>query len=328
MASALFFGSVFSRCRLPRVLGEIFGGILLGPTVLGAPFPEGRLFSFFSWFGLAALMFISGFEIQKTFERRDRKIITAVLLGSIILPFCAGLFFPLLAGTAGLLGMQRNVPALQLVCAAVVAVTSIPVISKIFIDLKIIHTRFAKVVLITATLHDVLLWLALAVIMAMVNTSGVFVPAVSGALGAFLAGIALGLMPAGRFQKARARIKGIALALAVPLYFALVGFKIDLIHSFDPRLFFLFLVFATSVSIAGTLIAARAVINDWLSSFNLAVAMNSRGAMGIVLASMAFKLGVISEAFFVTLVLVSLLSSLFAGFWLRYMVSRGERLLS
>jgi Kef-type K+ transport system membrane component KefB len=67
------FGYLFHRLKLPRVIGEIFGGVLLGPTVLGYFLPdaahgifsafeaEGMLISMISWLGLVLLMFISGF---------------------------------------------------------------------------------------------------------------------------------------------------------------------------------------------------------------------------------------------------------------------------
>ncbi|HVH14131.1 MAG TPA: cation:proton antiporter [Candidatus Angelobacter sp.] len=44
-----------------------------------------------------------------------------------------------------------------------VSVTSIPVISKIFIDLRIMDTRFAKIVLAVATVEDVIQFGALAI---------------------------------------------------------------------------------------------------------------------------------------------------------------------
>src|SRR5271165_6588118 len=50
-----------------------------------------------------------------------------------------------------------------IVLAVGVAVTSVPVVSKIFADLKILHTRFARLVLGVAVLEDIALWLALAV---------------------------------------------------------------------------------------------------------------------------------------------------------------------
>src|SRR6202453_1055789 len=44
-----------------------------------------------------------------------------------------------------------------------IALTSVPVVTKIFADLKILHTRFARLILGVAVLEDIVLWLALAV---------------------------------------------------------------------------------------------------------------------------------------------------------------------
>jgi Kef-type K+ transport system membrane component KefB len=74
--------------------------------------------------------------------------------------------------------------------------------------------------------------------------------------------------------------------------------------------------------------AARIARQDWLSSFNLGVAMNTRGGPGIVLATIAFDLGIINEAFFSTLVLIAIVTSIAAGYWLRIVLSKGWNLLS
>ena len=60
-------------------------------------------------------------------------------------------------------GPKGNGVSLIIILAAGVAVTSVPVVSKIFADLKILHTRFARLILGVAVLEDVVLWLALAV---------------------------------------------------------------------------------------------------------------------------------------------------------------------
>src|SRR5450432_553434 len=61
-----------------------------------------------------------------------------------------------------LAGPNGNRTSLIIVLAVGVAVTSVPVVSKIFADLKILHTRFARLVLGVAVLEDKVLWLALA----------------------------------------------------------------------------------------------------------------------------------------------------------------------
>jgi Kef-type K+ transport system membrane component KefB len=67
------------------------------------------------------------------------------------------LIHPALAGPNG------NRVSLIIILAVGVAVTSVPVVSKIFADLNILHTRFARLVLGVAVLEDIVLWLALAV---------------------------------------------------------------------------------------------------------------------------------------------------------------------
>jgi Kef-type K+ transport system membrane component KefB len=398
LLSAHSFGYLFHRLKLPRVIGEIFGGVLLGPTVLEYLFPdvahwifnafqaEGKLISMISWLGLVLLMFISGFEVQNSFDRKDRKIVIVTLLGSTIIPFLVGWLAPSFYDFSPYLGSKSNLLAMKIIVGIAVAITSIPVISKIFIDLGILNTSFAKIVLATATFHDVVLWVALAIATGLVSsqatslagmlatvlitiiflgvslfvmpkivrfssstkynvlmrssTSGyvMFVcflfAAVASILevnivfGALLAGMVIGVMPHEQFAKAKEHIKDISLAFFVPIYFAIIGLRLDLIHHFDVVFSLQFLLFATTFAVLGTLFALRLARVDWLSSFNIAVAMNARGGPLIVLATVALELGIINQTFFVTLVLIALTTSLLAGSWFRHVMSMGWPLLN
>jgi Kef-type K+ transport system membrane component KefB len=145
--------------------------------------------------------------------------------------------------------------------------------------------------------------------------------------GAFLAGVVIGLMPHDRFGNAKEHIKDISLAFFIPIYFAIVGLKIDLIYHFDLLFFLGFLLFATTFAAIGTLTALKLAKEDWLSSFNITVAMNARGGPGIVLATIAFDLAIINQTFFVTLVLIAIVTSLLAGYWFKYVLSKGWPLL-
>jgi Kef-type K+ transport system membrane component KefB len=398
LASAHFFGYVFEKCRFSKVMGEICGGIVLGPSLVGYFFPamyqwlfnafpsEGKLLSMMYWLGLVFLMFISGFELKKSFDRHDVKIICAIFLGSTSIPFLAGWCAPLVVDFSPFMGRAQNALALQIVTAIAVSITAIPVIAKMFIDLHISETRFARVVITTATLHDIVLWVALAVatslvsgevfsfsamhitiifmviffflalfiiptVMSFINKSRYnvliksssagyvlivcfFFAALASILhvhilfGGFLAGVIIGAMPDNRFHKEKVHIKEIALSFFIPLSFALVGLKLDFIHHGNLVLFLYFLLFAVSASFAGTIIAAKLCGKDWLSSFNLGVAMNVRGALGIVLASVAFDVGIINETFFLTLVLVAMVTSIAAGYWFTLVAYKKWELLT
>src|SRR5437660_4212916 len=112
------FGFLFYEVKLPRVIGEIFGGLVLGPTFFGllAPdaenwvfgaFPsEGALISVISYIGLILLMFISGFEIQRAFSKEDRKIATSFLVGATFVPFIIGMAYPFVYNFLPFLGLN------------------------------------------------------------------------------------------------------------------------------------------------------------------------------------------------------------------------------
>jgi Kef-type K+ transport system membrane component KefB len=77
-----------------------------------------------------------------------------------------------------------------------------------------------------------------------------------------------------------------------------------------------------SVSLAGRMAGFRG-----LDLMNLSLTTNARGGPGIVLASVAFDAGIISSAFYTTLVLTAILTSQMAGAWLDYVLRKGWPLL-
>lgn len=174
-------GYLSERLRQPRLIGEIVAGILLGPFVLGAFAPSLSLklfgsssagvnkieivLNFIYWIGLFLLMFISGSETRRLMARENQRE-TAWLLGVgtplpflLVLSLGLGSYLPL-SQITGVAGQQTSA---LLILAIAVAVTSIPVISRIFYDLRILHTRFASLILGSAVLEDIILWGVLAV---------------------------------------------------------------------------------------------------------------------------------------------------------------------
>lgn len=182
LAAAHALGFLAERIAIPRVIGEVAAGLLLGPTLLGRWFPEafhrlfdafpshGKLLGLMAQFGLILLMFTSGLKFQPRFEKSDGIIGSAIVIGSTIFPFAAGWLFTFLFNPAPFLGPAQNTTALKIVVAVSIAVTSIPVLSKILYDLGVIHTRFAKLVIAVAGIHDTLLWMALAVASGLVTS--------------------------------------------------------------------------------------------------------------------------------------------------------------
>ncbi len=413
------FGHLFAYFRQPRVVGEILGGLLLGPTFFGYFLPELQEMLFPSTdkvtypvlgaiyqLGLLLLMFCSGIEVRSKFEPGERRTALAITATGTLIPFGLGLLFLKLFDLTGwkilevkrFYGEANNDTAFLLVFAIAIAVTSIPVISRIMLDLKILETSFARIVLGAAVVEDILLYVVLAIAIGMVgqqegDISGlqsllqiapdsgyaklyhVLIPlafigfsllfgprlfvflsrfrynllmksspvafllvimlimtglcillGITPIFGAFVAGMVIGSHDDPRINPSPETIKNFSFAFFVPVYFAIVGLKLDLVHAFEPIFFLIFLLFACGAKSFSVYAGARGAGETKQGAWNLAVAMNARGGPGIVLASVAYDAAIVGESFYVVLVMLAIITSLMAGSWLGYVVRSGESL--
>src|ERR1700723_1794277 len=347
---------------------------------------QGHILDFVYWLGLLLLMFLAGAETQQLFTREERREVGWLTIVGTGLPFALGLLFAPWLIRPSLAGPNGNRISLTIILAVGVAVTSIPVVSKIFADLKILHTRFARLVLGVAVLEDIVLWLALAVATAMAGkaaldpramsyhlaaTVGFFVlgltivprivkrlnkarfnilakhsPAgyaiavllaycvLAGALdvslvfAAFLAGFAVIHKKRRLFVESLDAIGKVAFAFFVPIYFVIVGLKLDLVKGLSLSMMALFLVGSCVVKILSVSLAGRCAGFRGLDLINLAITTNARGGPGIVLARGAFEAGIISPQFYTTLVVAAVVTSQMAGAWLDYVLRKGWPLLT
>lgn len=384
LASAFVVGRLFERLQAPKVVGEIIGGMLFGGTFLGAIAPdlmgqifdsyneEGKVLNIFYQLGLSFLMFSSGYNTTIDLQRKNARIFLSLFIGSTLIPMVLGLAFvkgfaPYFIGTAD------SYAAFLLVFIIGIAITSIPVISKIFFDMGIINTRFANVVLTASTLQDLCLWILLntaidiarseelniwnmcvvilltlslflavhfigrklekinvrirnASFMQMCFISLFLIVAALGCLkinmmySAFLAGyIIRGIT--NNDKNAAEKVKCItdfSFAFFVPVYFALVGIQLNLLHNFSLVRFAVFFVIAFALEWIGTVLLLIAATNlRRRVVWNFGITMNARGGPGIVLATVAYNYDIINAEFFTVLILTTMLSSLIAGYWLR-----------
>ncbi len=393
---AQLLGYLFVKLRQPKVVGEILAGVVLGPALVGRlPFASGlmeavkhqdSILNFVYWLGLLLLMFLSGAETRQLFTREERREVGWLVIVGSGIPFVLGLIAGPWLVRPALAGPNGNPISLIIILAVGVAVTSVPVVSKIFADLKILHTRFARLVLGVAVLEDIVLWLALAVATALASktalspkvisyhliTTVIFfglgltiVPrivkrinksrfnvvakhspvgyaiavllgycVVAGALGvslvfaAFLAGFAVVHKKRRLFAEALDAIGKVSFAFFIPVYFAIVGLKLDLVRGLSLWMIAGFILGSCAVKILSVALAGRFAGFRGLDLINLAITANARGGPGIVLASVAFDAGIISPKFYTTLILAAVLTSQMAGAWLDYVLRRGWPLLT
>jgi len=131
-------------------------------------------------------------------------------------------------------------------------------------------------------------------------------------LGAFIAGIAIGDSVHLK-EKAREIIYQFVTNIFAPLFFVSIGLKVNFVENFNGSLVLLVLVVAYIGKVSGAAIGAR--LGGFTRKESLAVGfgMNARGAMEIILGTLALQAGLINEPIFVALVIMALVTSLTSG---------------
>ena len=130
--------------------------------------------------------------------------------------------------------------------------------------------------------------------------------------GAFLAGVALGDSPHMR-EKTRRTIEQFVGSVFAPLFFASIGLRVDFLAHFDVGLVAIVLFVACFCQILGGSLGARLAGFPQRHAWSIGFALNARGAMEIVLATLALQAGLINQRLFVALVVMALVTSMLAG---------------
>jgi Kef-type K+ transport system membrane component KefB len=144
---------------------------------------------------------------------------------------------------------------------------------------------------------------------------------------AFLAGFAVVHKKRRLFAEALDAIGKVAFAFFIPVYFAIVGLKLDLVRGVSLSMMVAFIAGSCLIKLVSVCLAGRCAGFRGLDLVNLAVTTNARGGPGIVLASVALEAGIISAPFYTTLVVAAILTSQLAGAWLDFVLARGWPLL-
>ncbi len=172
MAVGQALGRLFARLGQPPVLGEVVGGILLGPSLLGWLWPAGYAYllppavapylGVVAQLGVILYMFLVGLELNAGLLRKQAHAAVTISHAGIVLPFLLGaalalLLYPRLAGP----GVPFTSFALFLGVA--LAITAFPVLARILTDRGMTRGELGVLALGCAAAGDLTAWCLLAV---------------------------------------------------------------------------------------------------------------------------------------------------------------------
>jgi Kef-type K+ transport system membrane component KefB len=383
LSMSLLCGQLMSRLRLPAVFGELFGGIILGPTVWGwlSPGTYHWLFptSGAAFQGRDALiqicmlffLFAAGLEMNLSLaKKRVTNIVWASLTG-IVIPFVLGFSMVILFPDLWIGHFKVETLLFATFMGTALSISALPVIVRILMDLDLMNTDMGMIITGAATINDLVGWSLFAFILSNLAPESIinitpymtfilvfllfaFMLTIGRALaqealkwlksympwpgaflgittilillaaacaeavgihavfGAFLVGLAFS-QNLGKRDEAHEMVYQFVMYFFAPLYFVSIGLRANFVASFDLVLVLVVLLIACIGKVLGVTLGLRASKMPWKQSAVIGFALNARGAMEMILATVARDAGLIDDHLFVALIIMALVTSILSG---------------
>jgi Kef-type K+ transport system membrane component KefB len=180
MLTTMTAGWLARKLGQSRVVGEIIGGILLGPSVLGRIAPHAANFLFpkssfdtfevLSTLGLVLFLFLIGMELDlgKLYRQRTTALFASTM--SILVPFAVGsALAPSLQLRFAAQG-TASLPFLLFICIAM-SITALPVLARILEERGLQSTELGTTAIFCAAVGDLSAWLLLSLALALIGAS-------------------------------------------------------------------------------------------------------------------------------------------------------------
>ena len=365
------FGKIFRAIRLPVVFGELLGGIVVGPLLLGIVNPDSEVIKVLAELGVFFLMLHAGLETDpdELFTASKKSILIA--LGGMLLPFGGGFYVAHLFGqdlvSSLFIGMGLSISAIALA-------------TRIFKDCGFFKSKASHITITAAIIDDILGLILFSLIISLAETGaielmpllylllkvvaffaivliggmklsplmnrfiyfgnkgftltliiallmGVIAEAIGlhMIIGAFLAGLFIReeIIDKAVFAKIEDRVYGMSYSFFGPIFFASLAFHLDLSAFYSNPLFLLSIL---GIAIAGKIIGSggMALLQKIkpADSMIIGLAMNNRGAVELIIASVGMSLGIINQEVFSILIIMAFLTTVLSAGLLPFIISK------
>jgi Kef-type K+ transport system membrane component KefB/mannitol/fructose-specific phosphotransferase system IIA component (Ntr-type) len=177
LGAAHALGELARRIGQPVVVGEMIAGLLLGPTCFGALAPEAQQWLFpregpaavaldaVVALAVALVLLIAGLEVDLSTVSRQGRAAIAVGLAGLAVPLSVGGFWAWYAPDWWGMPPRGEPASFAVFFGAALAVSALPVIAKIFLDMGLFQSDFGMLVLVAATINNLLAWLTFSVVL-------------------------------------------------------------------------------------------------------------------------------------------------------------------
>lgn len=180
MVTARLVGALFTKLNQPAVIGEVIGGILLGPSLLGRLAPDLQVWllpteaapflNVIAQLGVILYMFLIGLELDLGVMRATVFTTVGISVASIAIPFVIGAAFAL-SLTADLIPAGVPFTSFALFLGVSMSITAFPVLARILSDRQLQRTPLGVLALTCAAINDAIAWCLLAFVVSVMHAT-------------------------------------------------------------------------------------------------------------------------------------------------------------
>jgi Kef-type K+ transport system membrane component KefB/nucleotide-binding universal stress UspA family protein len=387
-------GEAAQRIGQPSVMGQLIGGLLLGPSFFGVLWPAGQhavfpmdgaqksMIDAVSELGILMLLLLTGMETDLQLVRRVGRAAIAVALAGVAVPFACGFtlgeFLP-----AEFLPDPNTRVVTAIFLGTALSISSVKIVAVVVREMNFMRRDLGQIIVASAILEDTIGWVIIAVAFGLaaagtidlwsvgraVIGTGLFMLAsftlgrrivsrlirwandnfrsdfpvittilivmalmalttqligVNTVLGAFVAGILIGQSPI-LTRHIDEQLRGLIVALFMPVFFGVAGLNADLTILHSPALALLavgLIAIASIGKFAGAFIGGTVGGLSRAESFALGCAMNARGSTEVIVASLGLSTGLLTQNLFTLIVIMAIVTTMAMPTMLRWSLKR------
>ncbi|KAH6558310.1 hypothetical protein KP509_1Z070100 [Ceratopteris richardii] len=327
--------------KQPRVISEIVGGVLLGPSALGRierykakifPSQSFILLETVADLGLLFFLFLVGLELDLASVKKTGKQALSIAAAGIAVPFVAGVGVSVILHRT--IAEDKNFSPFLVFMGVALSITAFPVLARILAERRLLTTDVGQMAMSAAAVNDVVawvllalavalsasgkspmvaLWVLLCVTLAAVLVSGFITDAIGihSIFGAFVFGLVI--PKDGSFAgPLTEKLEDFVTILLLPLYFAVSGLKTDIGSLRGGKaggLLVLVIITTCGGKIIGTSVVAYLNKMGLRKSVTLGFLMNTKGLVELIVLNIGKDRNVLNDETFAIMVLMALFTT-------------------
>ncbi|MBW2984004.1 cation:proton antiporter [Candidatus Woesearchaeota archaeon] len=321
LLAAYLFTSLGRKIRIPIVVSLIFCGLVLDmPAVKGLVIEPNTGFIFgLGDIALLCLMFLAGLESSWRGIYKERKDAILIAFFAALVPFLAGFVAFMM------MGFSLHISFIVGVCMSITAEATK---ARVLMELKKLRTKVGAAMMGAGIIDDILGFSLFILITYIFKEAYIREDMlIAGALISFLIGI-LVQKNVGREHTAVKSAEKVLLRVMVPFFFISIAIHFDMNSLVvNPVLLMSIIVIAIAGKMAGTFLTKPFTKFRWKQLYLIGWAMNSRGAVEMALALIAFRTKIIPLELYSSLVLMALVTTLIFPFMIMKMIRKDPKIM-